>query len=89
MAQDQDTKRKRGRQPEPTSFETALDELESITRRMESGDVPLEESLELYERGNFLVEFCRKRLEAAEQQIEELSITPGREVKTKPYDQAG
>ena len=59
------------------SFEDALGELEEITRRMESGDVPLDESLRLYERGTKLVKTCQGRLDAAERKIEELSRGEG------------
>ena len=44
-----------------------------ISRTLEAGDVPLEESLTRYERGNYLLQFCRQVLGKAEQQIEELT----------------
>ena len=57
----------------PATFEEALGELETITRRMESGEATLDESLSLYETGTRLVEHCQAQLDAAEQKIEELS----------------
>ena len=57
---------------EPTvkDFETAIAELESIVKRLEQGDLPLEQSLELYERGVQLSRFCHAKLEEAERRIE-------------------
>lgn len=54
-------------------FESAIAELESIVKKLEEGDLPLEKSLELYERGVQLSRFCHARLEAAERRIEILS----------------
>ena len=60
-------------QSTPKNFEEALTELEQILHDMESGTVPLEESLAKYERGNFLIQHCRGVLGNAEKQIEQLS----------------
>jgi exodeoxyribonuclease VII small subunit len=59
---------------EPTvkDFETAIAELESIVKKLEQGDLPLEQSLELYERGVQLSRFCHAKLEEAERRIEVL-----------------
>ena len=54
-------------------FETALKELESIVDKLERGDLPLEQSLELFERGVRLSRFCHARLEDAERRIEILT----------------
>ena len=55
-------------------FEAAIAELESIVKKLEEGgDLPLEESLKLYERGVTLSKFCHARLEDAERRIELLS----------------
>lgn len=51
-------------------FEAAIAELEGIVKRLEEGDLPLEQSLELYERGVQLSRFCHSRLEEAERRIE-------------------
>ncbi len=52
------------------SFETSLAELEEIVGKLESGDLPLEESLELFEKGIKLSRECRERLTKAERRIE-------------------
>jgi exodeoxyribonuclease VII small subunit len=59
-------------QPPPKSFEDALAELEQILSDIEGGQVPLEQSLTMYERGQFLIGHCRGVLARAEKQIEVL-----------------
>ena len=54
-------------------FEGAIAELESIVKKLEEGDLALEQSLTLYERGVQLSRFCHARLEAAERRIEILN----------------
>ena len=54
-------------------FEAAIAELETIVKKLEDGDLPLEKSLELYERGVQLSRFCHARLEDAEKRIEILN----------------
>ena len=54
-------------------FEAAIAELESIVKKLEDGDLALEQSLGLYERGVTLSKFCHARLEDAERRIELLS----------------
>ena len=54
-------------------FEAAIAELEGIVKKLEEGDLPLEKSLELYERGVQLSRFCHARLEDAERRIEVLN----------------
>jgi len=54
-------------------FEAAIAELESIVKKLEEGDLPLEQSLALYERGVTLSRFCHSRLEEAERRIEILN----------------
>ena len=51
------------------NFETALKELEGIVSKLESGNAPLEESIELYERGNLLKAHCESRLKAAQAKV--------------------
>lgn len=58
------------------SFEDALRALESIVRRLESGDVPLDESISLYAQGEELRKCCLERLAAAEARIQKLTIDP-------------
>ncbi len=59
--------KKSSKQPD---FETSLAELEALVERMESGDVPLEESLQLFERGVILTRQCQQALSEAEQKVE-------------------
>ena len=54
-------------------FESAISELDAIVRKMEEGDLTLEKSMELYERGLQLSRFCHSTLEAAERRIELLN----------------
>ena len=54
-------------------FEAALAELETIVKKLEEGDLALEASLQLYERGVHLSRFCHSRLEDAERRIEILN----------------
>lgn len=67
---------------EKVSFEEALQELESITEKLERGQLTLEESIKAYERGMELKKICTERLKEAEGKIEYLSNTPeGKAVK--------
>ena len=59
--------------PSIKDFEAAITELESIVKKLEEGDLALEQSLALYERGVQLSRFCHQRLEDAERRIEILS----------------
>jgi exodeoxyribonuclease VII small subunit len=55
------------------SFEETIKELTQIVGRIEEGQIPLQESLQQYERGMTLIKHCRKILEKAEQRIEKIS----------------
>jgi exodeoxyribonuclease VII small subunit len=59
------------------SFEQALAELERIVGQLESGQAPLEQSIELYERGARLKAHCEKRLEAARLRVEKIVVGAG------------
>jgi exodeoxyribonuclease VII small subunit len=59
---------------ETLSFEAALKELESIVSRLEQGEVDLEDSIALYERGQALKAHCEKKLKAAESRLEKIVI---------------
>jgi exodeoxyribonuclease VII small subunit len=59
--------------PTIKDFEGAIAELEGIVKKLEDGDLPLETSLELYERGVRLSRYCHAQLEAAERRIEILN----------------
>ncbi|MBE7369991.1 exodeoxyribonuclease VII small subunit [Ramlibacter pallidus] len=56
----------------PASYEAAMEELEQLTGRIESGQLPLEQLLAGYERGAELLKFCRDKLQAVEEQIKVL-----------------
>lgn len=72
---------------EGLSFEDALRALEDVVRRLESGDVPLEDSITLYERGEELRKHCQKRLDAAQARIEKIVASPdGTPAGTQPFD---
>ncbi|HQQ71442.1 MAG TPA: exodeoxyribonuclease VII small subunit [Alicycliphilus sp.] len=59
-------------QSEPASYEAALEELEQLVTRIEGGQLPLEQMLAGYQRGAVLLNFCRARLEAVQDQIKVL-----------------
>jgi exodeoxyribonuclease VII small subunit len=71
---------------DPSSFETALKELETIVKQMESGEAKLEESLQLFERGIRLSRFCSEKLEEAEKKIELLVKDSRGEYKATPFE---
>jgi exodeoxyribonuclease VII small subunit len=56
----------------PASYEEALGELDRLVASMEAGQLPLDRLLESYQRGADLLNFCRGRLEAVEQQVKVL-----------------
>lgn len=67
------------------TFEAGLDELEKIVRELEGGDLPLERSLELFEKGVNLSESCRTRLQDAETKVEIL-LKKGRKLEAEPFE---
>jgi len=66
------------------TFEAGIAELDKIVREMESGELPLERALELFERGMKLSETCRKQLEEAETRVEIL-VRRGDKVQPEPF----
>lgn len=69
------------------SFEQAVSELENIVARLERGDVPLDQSIEIYERGEALKKHCETLLNAAEARIEKIRVDRnGKAVGTEPLD---
>lgn len=58
---------------EPENFEAAMEELESLLAEMDDDRIPLEQTVERYERGTFLLKWCRAKLSAAEQKIRTLT----------------
>lgn len=71
-------------------FEAALKELEAIVARLERGDVPLEESIDIYTRGEALKARCDSLLKNAEARIERITLgADGKPTGTKPLDVEG
>ena len=66
------------------SFEQALAELERIVGQLESGQAPLEQSIELYERGALLKAHCVKRLEAARLRVEKIVVGANGQAGAEP-----
>jgi exodeoxyribonuclease VII small subunit len=74
---------------EEMSFEIALAELEQIVDRLERGDVPLAESVSIYERGEALKQHCERLLKEAEMRVEKIRLGgDGRPVGTEPLDES-
>jgi exodeoxyribonuclease VII small subunit len=68
-------------------FERAIEELETIVKRLEEGKVPLEESVAIYERGEVLKRRCEELLRAAEARVEKITLDAGgKTVGTEPLD---
>ncbi len=68
----------------PPTFEAGLLELENIVKEMETGELPLERAIDLFEQGMKLSEACRKQLEEAETRVEILTRRAG-EVQPQPF----
>jgi exodeoxyribonuclease VII small subunit len=68
------------------SFEAALKELEAIVTKLERGDVPLEESIAIYERGEVLKKRCEALLNEAEERVDKIRLADGKAVGTEPFD---
>lgn len=69
------------------SFEDAMRELETVVSRLETGDVPLEDSIKLYERGAALKAHCQKKLAEAEEKVAQITLDgEGNPTGTTPVD---
>ena len=69
------------------SFERAIEELESIVKRLEDGKVPLEESVTIYERGESLKRRCEELLRQAEARVDKITLdASGKPAGTEPLD---
>jgi len=66
-------------------FEAALDKLEEIVRKLEEGELPLDDSLRLFEEGVKLARFCGTKLDAAERRIEILMKAEEGAAETAPF----
>jgi exodeoxyribonuclease VII small subunit len=68
------------------AFEEALAELESVVTRLERGDVALDESIALYERGAQLRRRCEQKLREAEEKVQKITLTDGQPTGAQPFD---
>ena len=69
------------------TFEEALKALEDVVRKLETGEVPLDDSISLYERGELLRKHCQARLDAAQARIEKIVAGPdGKAAGLEPFD---
>jgi exodeoxyribonuclease VII small subunit len=69
-------------------FEEALGRLEALVKKMESGDMTLEESLKAFEDGTRLARFCAKKLDEAERRVD-LLLRQGDELVVQPFREEG
>jgi exodeoxyribonuclease VII small subunit len=76
--------RKKAEQELELPYEEAMKRLEDVVRRLEEGDVPLEEAIGLYQEGVQLVRLCGKKLDAIEAQIS-LLLEENGDLKEKPF----
>ena len=73
--------------PDDLPFERALEQLEEIVRRLERGDVPLDESVAIYERGEALKRHCEGLLQKAEARIQKITLgADGQAAGVTPLD---
>lgn len=82
------TKEQQSPEPIDLKFEEALERLEEIVRQLESGDVPLEAAIELFQEGMRLARHCSGKLDAVERKIEMLLEEDGR-LERKPFAPEG
>ncbi len=71
---------------EKLSFEDALLELENIVAKLERGDAPLEESIDIYERGARLKKHCESKLKSAQLKVDKIVLAPNGDIGTEPLD---
>jgi exodeoxyribonuclease VII small subunit len=75
------------KQTKVNNFEATLEELEGIVAKLEAGDLPLEQSLELFERGVHLSRECQKRLDEAERKVEILVKGEDGQLTPLPFEE--
>lgn len=73
--------------PRSNEFEKAFQQLEKIVQRLESENLPLDESLQLFEEGVRLSRFCHQRLEEVEKKIETILADAKGQPVTEPFDE--
>ena len=69
------------------SFEAALTELEEIVGRLERGDIDLEDSISIYERGEALKSHCESKLEKAKMKVDKIITQPDGDFSSEPLDE--
>ena len=74
---------------EKMSFEQSLQRLDEIVRHLEKGDLPLEQSLNLFEEGTGLIRRCGAMLDEAEQKVVKLRKGPDRQPQERPFEDEG
>jgi exodeoxyribonuclease VII small subunit len=72
--------------PETLNFEDAFREMEDLVRQLEDGELTLDESLALFERGQALAARCQHLLETAELKVQQLAPRPGGEPALEPFE---
>ena len=68
------------------SFEQSMARLDEIVHHLEKGDMPLNDSLALFEEGTALIRSCEKQLDEAEQKVVKLRKGPDREPEELPFE---
>ena len=87
MAKKKASRKKAGNDADASSFEEALGELTGIVEKLDTGELPLEESLEQFERGMALMKQCHTVLATAEKRVEKLTgFTDEGDPQTEPFD---
>ena len=69
------------------TFEQAIDRLEHLVSKLESGEVQLDEMLQLYEEGTGLIKYCLDKLDHAEKQIKQLRVDDKSKFNLEPFDE--
>lgn len=72
---------------EALSFEEAFRELEALVEQMEAGNLPLEETIRLFERGSLLARHCQDLLDKAELKLKLLTESPNGQATLTPFDE--
>jgi exodeoxyribonuclease VII small subunit len=70
----------------PQTFEEAVSRLEEIVQLLESGELPLDETVRLYEEGQKLIAFCQQKLADAERRIKIVTLNNGGELEVREFE---
>lgn len=70
----------------PSDFHSAMQRLKEVADKLDSGELPLEEAMECYEEGLFLINFCERRLEDAELLIEQVDDSDSSQPRIEPKE---